>query len=116
VRWPAFFRPAFTRFHRLGVGKRGIVTSDYPSRPYEPHDRFVGAPRFVGPCDGCMACVRACPADAITVEEKEVTISLALCVFCSGCAEACRDGAIVMSKDFELAVRDPLDLEVRHER
>jgi formate hydrogenlyase subunit 6/NADH:ubiquinone oxidoreductase subunit I len=113
---PQFLRPAFTRFYRLGVGKRGVVTSDYPARPYEPHPRFQGAPKVVGPCDGCGHCAAACPTNAITLDEKEVNISLALCLFCSDCAEACAPKALIMARDFELAVRDPMALEVHHER
>jgi formate hydrogenlyase subunit 6 len=111
-----FLKPSFTRFYRLGVQKRGIVTSDYPAHPYDPHDRFIGAPKVVGTCDGCGACAKACPTEAITVSEKEVVISLALCVFCTECAEACQHKAIIMSKDFELAVKDPMALEVSYER
>jgi formate hydrogenlyase subunit 6/NADH:ubiquinone oxidoreductase subunit I len=113
---PGFLRPSFTRFYRLGVKKRGIVTSDYPAQPYEPHERFIGAPKVVAPCDGCGACAQACPTEAIAITDKEVVISLALCVFCSECAEACQHKAIVMSREFELAVRDPMSLEVSHER
>ena len=113
---PQFLKPAFTRFYRLGVAKRGVVTSDYPAQPYVPHERFVGAPQVVGACDGCGVCAAACPTEAITLGEKEVVISLALCIFCSECAEACHHKAIIMSKEFELAVRDPLALEVRYER
>ena len=113
---PQFLRPAFTRFYRLGVGKRGVVTSEYPAQPYEPHIRFQGAPQVVGPCDGCGQCAAACPTDAITISEKEINISLALCIFCADCAEACELKAILMSRAFELAVHDPVALEVRHER
>ncbi|MEI6795945.1 MAG: 4Fe-4S binding protein [Methanomassiliicoccales archaeon] len=113
---PPFLRPAFTRFYRLGVGKRGVVTSEYPAESYVPHPRFLGAPQVVGPCDGCGQCAAACPTNAITISATEVRISLALCLFCSDCAEACEHKAILMSKDFELAVRDPLALEVRYER
>jgi formate hydrogenlyase subunit 6/NADH:ubiquinone oxidoreductase subunit I len=34
----------------------------------------------------------------------------ARCVFCGLCVEACPTGALVMSQEFELAVRDRSDL------
>ncbi|MGE5479561.1 MAG: NuoI/complex I 23 kDa subunit family protein [Chloroflexota bacterium] len=78
----------------------------------------------INKCDGCSACVRACPSDCITVEIAKVTpgdpevpaladgkprktwvtrydIDFGLCCFCSLCTEACPTDAIQMTQEFE---------------
>jgi NADH-quinone oxidoreductase subunit F len=48
-------------------------------------------------CTGCGACLRACPADAITGERKEVhEIDPDLCIQCGVCYETCRFDAILV--------------------
>lgn len=47
-------------------------------------------------CNGCMACKRVCPSDAIIGEKKQLhTIDPALCIKCSACEEICNFGAVV---------------------
>ncbi|MFA5143450.1 MAG: DUF362 domain-containing protein [Candidatus Omnitrophota bacterium] len=45
-------------------------------------------------CEGCMACVRACPADAIRPEGRRIIIDPAKCIGCATCIAACVRGAI----------------------
>jgi NADH:ubiquinone oxidoreductase subunit F (NADH-binding) len=46
-------------------------------------------------CTGCQACVRVCPADAITGEKKQRhTIDPEACIRCGACRSACRFEAI----------------------
>ncbi|MFQ6133116.1 MAG: NADH-ubiquinone oxidoreductase-F iron-sulfur binding region domain-containing protein [Armatimonadota bacterium] len=46
-------------------------------------------------CTGCGACLKACPAEAISGETKEAhTISLELCTKCGSCVETCKFEAI----------------------
>ena len=46
-------------------------------------------------CNGCHACFRACPADAITGESKKVhTIHQGKCISCGACYTACPTDAI----------------------
>jgi NADH-quinone oxidoreductase subunit F len=46
-------------------------------------------------CDGCHACVKACPSDAISGSVKKVhSIDTYKCVKCGACIEVCRKEAI----------------------
>jgi Fe-S-cluster-containing hydrogenase component 2 len=45
-------------------------------------------------CVACMACVRACPADAVAVEDADVWILEDSCVRAGLCLEACPHDAI----------------------
>ena len=65
-------------------------------------------------CYACKLCERACPSDCITVDgakldgakKKSVTLyklDFTKCSLCGSCVEACRDGAIRFSRDYNLA-------------
>lgn len=45
-------------------------------------------------CKKCYACVRACPVNAINVEEDGTSISHSRCISCGDCVDACSQGAI----------------------
>jgi len=46
-------------------------------------------------CNGCRACARACPVNAIAGEKKEVhVIDLDICIRCGACYEKCRFDAV----------------------
>jgi len=48
-----------------------------------------------GLCDGCHACVKACPERAITGEKKTIhTLDAAACIKCGACLATCKRGAI----------------------
>ena len=62
----------------------------------------------------CKLCEKACPSDCITVEglkpeaakRKTVTkyrLDFTKCSLCGSCVEACRDGAIRFSREYNLA-------------
>lgn len=52
-----------------------------------------------GLCDGCGACVKSCPAGAITGERKKPHRILAgLCTRCGICAETCRRRAVLAER------------------
>ena len=44
-------------------------------------------------CEGCGACVGACPTEAISMADNKASISDA-CVDCGGCVDSCPSGAI----------------------
>ncbi len=108
---------------RITIGQffKPIVTVQYP------HETLKIAPRFRGhielvrdpatgmaKCFVCKLCEKACPSDCITVEgikpegakRKTVTyyrLDFTKCSLCGSCVEACRDGAIRFSRDYNLA-------------
>jgi Na+-translocating ferredoxin:NAD+ oxidoreductase RNF subunit RnfB len=45
-------------------------------------------------CDGCLACMRACPTYAIRVKQDKARVLSELCVDCGSCLRACSRGAI----------------------
>jgi len=46
-------------------------------------------------CDGCLACMRVCPTDAIRVRDGKARVLNELCIDCGSCLKACSRGAIV---------------------
>jgi formate hydrogenlyase subunit 6/NADH:ubiquinone oxidoreductase subunit I len=73
-------------------------------------DSATGKPK----CFVCKLCEKACPSDCITVEgikpegakRKTVTsyrLDFTKCSLCGSCVEACRDGAIRFSREYNLA-------------
>lgn len=45
-------------------------------------------------CTGCMACVKACPADAIYIKADKAYIDPSKCIGCATCIAACANKAI----------------------
>jgi Fe-S-cluster-containing hydrogenase component 2 len=45
-------------------------------------------------CDGCMACMRVCPTDAIRVKHGKASVRSVLCIDCGSCLNACTRQAI----------------------
>jgi NADH-quinone oxidoreductase subunit I len=98
-----------------------IVTVQYPHESLKVPTRFRGHIELVrdpetgkAVCFACKLCERACPSDCITVEgakldgaKKRSVVAYRLdftkCSLCGSCVEACRDGAIRFSREFNLA-------------
>ena len=97
------------------------VTVHYPHQTLKIPARFRGHIELVrDPVSGkpkcfvCKLCEKACPSDCITVEgakpegakRKMVNhyrLDFTKCSLCGSCVEACRDGAIRFSRDYNLA-------------
>lgn len=108
---------------RITIGQffKPIVTVQYPYQTLRIPARFRGHIELVRDsetgkpkCFVCKLCEKACPSDCITVEgikpegakRKTVTtyrLDFTKCSLCGSCVEACRDGAIRFSRDYNLA-------------
>lgn len=53
-------------------------------------------------CVGCKVCIKACPYDAIQIEEMLAVIDFDKCTLCGACVEACKFDAILLRKDEEV--------------
>jgi Ni,Fe-hydrogenase III small subunit/Pyruvate/2-oxoacid:ferredoxin oxidoreductase delta subunit len=96
----------------LGRLAQGHRTTRYPAQTPALPDRFRGLPVVdLARCpEGCRDCARACPTDAIRIDEKGFRLDLGRCLFCTECVEACPEGAIRYTPDHRLAVRSREDL------
>ncbi len=69
-----------------------------------------GIPEVTGaPCEGCNACVDACPTEAILITPEpsggHLDLDLGRCIACGGCIAACPAGTIVENRRTTVAVR-----------
>jgi NADH-quinone oxidoreductase subunit I len=105
----------------LGQFFKPSVTVQYPHESLKMPEKFRGHIVLVrdpetgkAKCFACKLCERACPSDCITVEgaklegakKKSVTnyiLDFTKCSLCGSCVEACRDGAIRFSHEYNLA-------------
>jgi NADH-quinone oxidoreductase subunit I len=105
----------------LGQFFKPTITVHYPHETLKIPRRFRGHIELVrdpatgkAKCFVCKLCEKACPSDCITVEgikpegakRKTVTnyrLDFTKCSLCGSCVEACRDGAIRFSRDYNLA-------------
>ena len=105
----------------LGQFFKPIVTVQYPHEALKMPARFRGHIELVRDaatgkplCFVCKLCEKACPSDCITVDgaklegakKKSVTLyhlDFTKCSLCGSCVEACRDGAIRFSRDYNMA-------------
>jgi NADH-quinone oxidoreductase subunit I len=108
---------------RITIGQffKPVVTVQYPHETLKIPARFRGHIELVRDpgtgkaiCYACKLCERACPSDCITVDgvkldgakKKSVTsyhLDFTKCSLCGSCVEACRDGAIRYSREYNLA-------------
>ena len=108
---------------RITIGQffQPTVTVHYPYETLKIPARFRGHIELVRDpvtgkpkCFVCKLCEKACPSDCITVEgikpegakRKTVTsyrLDFTKCSLCGSCVEACRDGAIRFSREYNLA-------------
>lgn len=93
----------------------GVVTEPYPRVPARLSESFRGKPEFdLARWKDARPAADVCPTEAITLVEGEaarrVTIDYGRCVFCGQCAEVSSDGAVRVTREFEMATRDRRDL------
>ncbi len=97
----------------------GLVTIGYPDAPAVLPGNCRGAPRFdFAAWRDARPAAESCPTEAISIREsrnageavREVTVDYGLCINCGQCAEADPDGAVQITREFNLAARERGDL------
>ena len=111
-------RPGKMIHQVLGSLFKKAATTRYPFVKAEMPKDFRGKLQFTPErCIGCKACMRDCPAGAITIrkvgEKKfEAEIDLAKCISCAQCVYSCPRNALEATPEFELAQQDRTKLKV----
>jgi Ni,Fe-hydrogenase III small subunit/formate hydrogenlyase subunit 6/NADH:ubiquinone oxidoreductase subunit I len=93
----------------------GSATVDYPRIAPHLADQFRGCPQFdFAAWSDARPAADACPTGAIAVHDRDgarqVTVDYGRCIFCGECEQASADGAVRMTRQFELAATDRRDL------
>jgi Ni,Fe-hydrogenase III small subunit/formate hydrogenlyase subunit 6/NADH:ubiquinone oxidoreductase subunit I len=93
----------------------GIATSPYPRVAPHLAEQFRGRPEFdFNAWTDARPAAEVCPTGAIAVHDHDgsrtVTVDYGRCIFCGECAEASMDGAVTITRDFELAATNRRDL------
>jgi Ni,Fe-hydrogenase III small subunit/formate hydrogenlyase subunit 6/NADH:ubiquinone oxidoreductase subunit I len=93
----------------------GLATADYPRIAPHLAEQFRGCPQFdFAAWSDARPAADAFPTGAIAVHDRDgarqVTVDYGRCIFCGECEQASADGAVRMSRQFELAAIDRRDL------
>jgi Ni,Fe-hydrogenase III small subunit/formate hydrogenlyase subunit 6/NADH:ubiquinone oxidoreductase subunit I len=98
----------------------GSATVAYPDTPAVISEHFRGRPAFdLEAWTDARPAAEVCPTGAIMIRERDgfrrVTIDYGLCVFCGQCADVSTDGAVRLTREFELATEDRRSLILQAE-
>ena len=98
----------------------GIATSNYPQVDARISAQFRGRPQFdFTVWRDARPAANVCPTGAIAIHDRaqvrQVTVDYGRCIFCGECAEASSDGAVRMTREFELAATARGDLVLKAE-
>ena len=93
----------------------GTATADYPRLAPRVAEQFRGCPEFdFAAWSDARPAAEACPTGAIAIRDRDgarqVTVDYGRCIFCGECEAASTDGAVKMSRQFELAATARRDL------
>ncbi len=93
----------------------GTATGGYPRVGARLAEQFRGRPEFdFRAWRDARPAAAVCPTGAIAIEDlagsRIVVVDYGRCIFCGECAEASMDGAVRMTRDFELAATARTDL------
>jgi Ni,Fe-hydrogenase III small subunit/formate hydrogenlyase subunit 6/NADH:ubiquinone oxidoreductase subunit I len=98
----------------------GTATVPYPDVAPVLSDQFRGKPEFDFPkWFDARPAADVCPTGAISLDDQDhcrrVTIDYGLCVFCGQCADVTPEGAVRITREFEMAVCDRRSLVLQAE-
>jgi Ni,Fe-hydrogenase III small subunit/NAD-dependent dihydropyrimidine dehydrogenase PreA subunit len=83
---------------------QGFRTGRFPDAPPTLPEHFTGRPEIIpGKCTGCGKCTAVCPTDAVSLNEKNVSVDTGKCIFCGKCFDSCPENALINSREYRLA-------------
>lgn len=82
--------------------KTGIVTEVYDKAPAP--ERFRGEVISIlnERCTGCQTCVKACPSQALGIQNGVLEINHKACLFCGRCVELCEQQILHHTSNYKL--------------
>ena len=100
--------------------RAGIVTAPYPNEPAQLSEHFRGRPQFDFQIwTDARPAAEVCPTGAIAVldhgHQRQVTVDYGRCIFCGQCADVSTNGAVQVTREFDLAARHRGDLVLNAE-
>lgn len=100
-------------FNTIGkVLKYRRQTQGYPKKSINS-EFFIGQPEIDNSkCTKCGECLKHCPSRAIVQDSGtgEIGVNVDECILCVHCEDVCQFNAIHMTNEFEMAVKDRMDL------
>jgi uncharacterized protein (DUF362 family)/Pyruvate/2-oxoacid:ferredoxin oxidoreductase delta subunit len=96
---PATSRPASWNIPELWpIGMHGKFLNRFPRLVRWLETSSAAPPVATEACVKCNRCVGLCPADAIKLTEKAVSVDAGTCIRCYCCHELCPHGAMAMGR------------------